>query len=427
MKISVIIPIFNGEMYIKNCIESIQNQTHSDIEILAVNNGSSDNSEKILRDLSLDDNRIKIFTLTENKGPATARNLGLKNAVGDYIAFCDCDDFVPADAYEKALMKKDVYLSDKAYKKEIEKKKKQSCTENSEVELEEGKVEMFFLEENISLTEEDDEIAKRLKIDRYVLADVIVGNFTRIENDKKHYENVSQRAKSPFSICDMECLWNKLYRREFLENHQLMIPDVPYEKDLLFLSYILQCSPRYSVSWTNMYCYVVDDDDRRNLQTKQSGKRVIETTLQGRRQYIEIINDLGYQTAGDLSFYSFRYVFKKWLDVYEEIEKEQSFTIIQKFVEDMDWKGTSNRFYNLVGVTPDEFSQCTLRDFLFSYDHHTFKISSREEVNRNLIKQRNKKISNLSAIQQFEQGEQGLKTLIQCGQGWLAYKIKKCR
>ena len=94
-KISVIIPVYNAENYLKKCIDSVINQTLTDIEIICINDGSTDNSLKILEEYALQDNRIKIIN-QENQGAGAARNAGIKVSSGTYIGFIDPDDFYPS-------------------------------------------------------------------------------------------------------------------------------------------------------------------------------------------------------------------------------------------------------------------------------------------------------------------------------------------
>jgi glycosyltransferase involved in cell wall biosynthesis len=92
-KISVIIPVYNVQKYLRQCLDSVLNQTFADFEIICVNDGSTDDSGKILLEYADKDNRIKIIT-QENKGASEARNSGLKLAQGEYIYFLDSDDFI---------------------------------------------------------------------------------------------------------------------------------------------------------------------------------------------------------------------------------------------------------------------------------------------------------------------------------------------
>lgn len=98
-KISVIVPIYNCEQYLERCIESIRNQTFSNLEIILVNDGSTDASIEICRFYEQLDSRVKVVDKT-NGGAAEARNYGLRNATGKYIGFVDSDDYIDAEMYE---------------------------------------------------------------------------------------------------------------------------------------------------------------------------------------------------------------------------------------------------------------------------------------------------------------------------------------
>ena len=98
-KISVIIPVYNVEQYLEKCLDSILNQTYKNIEIILVNDGSIDKSGLICDEYSRKYNNIKVFH-KENGGVSSARNLGIDNATGQYLAFIDPDDYIDANMYE---------------------------------------------------------------------------------------------------------------------------------------------------------------------------------------------------------------------------------------------------------------------------------------------------------------------------------------
>lgn len=100
--ISIIVPVYNAGKYLKECIESLINQTYKDIEIICINDGSTDNSLNILEKYAQKDNRIKIYS-QENKGESETRNLGLKLAKGKYIMALDADDKCSLDTIETSL------------------------------------------------------------------------------------------------------------------------------------------------------------------------------------------------------------------------------------------------------------------------------------------------------------------------------------
>lgn len=100
IKVSIIVPVYNTEKYIDECLNSLENQTLKEIEIICVNDGSKDGSLGILNAHAAKDSRIKVIN-QENAGVAAARNKGLDEARGDYVAFVDSDDIITPWAYEK--------------------------------------------------------------------------------------------------------------------------------------------------------------------------------------------------------------------------------------------------------------------------------------------------------------------------------------
>lgn len=100
--ISVIVPIYNKEKYLVKCLESIINQTYQHLEIILVNDGSTDGSLKICQEYEKKDKRIKLIS-TKNNGAAHARNLAIDIATGNYISFIDADDYIAKDYYEYLL------------------------------------------------------------------------------------------------------------------------------------------------------------------------------------------------------------------------------------------------------------------------------------------------------------------------------------
>ena len=102
-KISIIIPVYNVEKYLKKCLQSVINQTIPEIEIICVNDGSTDESPQILEEFTQEDDLIKIIN-KENGGIASARNRGLAYATGEYIGFVDSDDWIDPHMYETYII-----------------------------------------------------------------------------------------------------------------------------------------------------------------------------------------------------------------------------------------------------------------------------------------------------------------------------------
>ena len=101
-KISVIITIYNMEQYLDKCIQSVINQTYKNLEIILINDGSTDKSLNICKKYAISDNRV-VLVNKNNEGLVKARISGIKQAVGDYITFVDADDWLDSNAYERVM------------------------------------------------------------------------------------------------------------------------------------------------------------------------------------------------------------------------------------------------------------------------------------------------------------------------------------
>ncbi len=113
IKLSIIVPVYNAEIYLDKCIASLLSQTVENFEILLVNDGSTDSSLEICNRYASKDKRIRVFS-QENSGQSKARNVGLDNAVGEFITFVDSDDWVDSDYYEKLIRAAVLYNADVA-------------------------------------------------------------------------------------------------------------------------------------------------------------------------------------------------------------------------------------------------------------------------------------------------------------------------
>ena len=105
LKVSVVVPVYNTEKYLPKCLDSLLGQTLADIEVICINDASTDGSLDVLKKYAKNDDRIKVIDFTENKGVSVARNVGIDQAMGEYIGFVDSDDFVDLDFYEKLYNK----------------------------------------------------------------------------------------------------------------------------------------------------------------------------------------------------------------------------------------------------------------------------------------------------------------------------------
>lgn len=112
-KISIITPVYNTQKYLRRCIESVLSQTYSNIELLLIDDGSTDESGQICDEYASKDSRVKVFHIL-NGGPSRARNIGLDNVTGDYILFVDSDDWVD-DKFVSHYLCHDYYKYDAVF------------------------------------------------------------------------------------------------------------------------------------------------------------------------------------------------------------------------------------------------------------------------------------------------------------------------
>lgn len=99
--VSIIIPVYNVELYIQDCIDSVLGQSYSNIEVIAIDDASTDSSLQILN--QYEDERLRVFLQTENQGQSAARNVGLNYATGDYILFVDSDDYLKKETLNRLV------------------------------------------------------------------------------------------------------------------------------------------------------------------------------------------------------------------------------------------------------------------------------------------------------------------------------------
>lgn len=102
IKISIIVPIYNGEKYLEQCLDSLLNQTYQNVEILVVNDGSTDSTDRILKKYEKRDSRIVVLN-QKNQGTGMARNLGIDKATGTFLTFVDSDDYLLEECIEKVV------------------------------------------------------------------------------------------------------------------------------------------------------------------------------------------------------------------------------------------------------------------------------------------------------------------------------------
>lgn len=240
IKVSVVVPVYNTEKYLGKCLKSLINQTLKEIEIICVDDGSTDNSFSILKEYQNQDSRIKIIQ-QENKKQGAARNEGTKIAVGEYIGFVDSDDWVDLNYFEELYKAAKKYDSDIALATNVRVGKKKT--------------------------------KKRLNIEKEVFYTTLQGKI-----------DVNCQWKN-------ECPTNKIYRRQMLINNNIVWPEGVYCEDKLFtIQAIYFANGVVSVPNINYY-YYRNPCSTVNTRTVQHIKKLIEDKNAARRNVLEFLKE----------------------------------------------------------------------------------------------------------------------------------------
>lgn len=230
-KISIIVPIYKTEKYLRDCLDSVLSQTFSDWELICVDDGSPDNSDQIVKEYASKDNRIHLI-VQENKGLSGARNTGLDRANGAYIVFLDSDDQLPTYALELMYQ--------------------------------------LACDKGVPM------VASRQKTNRESDKGVVQCQVYR-NNLLKHFVADAKIHSSA---------WNKIYRADVLKTHRF-IPGIYFE-DWPFLMVLMGRLDGYAV--TDTPCYIYRDD---NASITRSGfnQKKVDSYLTGIKTVYDFYRD----------------------------------------------------------------------------------------------------------------------------------------
>ncbi len=234
MKVSVIVPVYNVEEYLEKCLDSITSQSLKDIEIICVNDGSTDRSGEILQKYAKKDNRIRVIN-QENQGVSVARNNAMKEAGGEFLGFVDSDDWISENYFEE------LYNTAKKHDAEI------SCC---------GFVRVYH----------SGRIQKRFEVT---------------------LESVHEGANEKFQAADipkMCYVFNKLFKRSFIEKLGLEFVPGMYFEDIPFSIRAVYFSNKLALSPGSVYYYRANRDSI--TRGYQSDKKQTDRIL-AKKDFIE--------------------------------------------------------------------------------------------------------------------------------------------
>ena len=305
-EISVIVPVYNCERYLLACLDSLIQQSFDDLEIICVDDGSTDNSYNILQDYAGKDRRIKIYQ-QKNQGVAAARNTALKYATGTWLAFCDGDDTAPLDAYQQ------LYKATKG-------------------------------------------------------TDVVIGDFYDMDDYGSKYE-ISTRAKHKnnlfYALFKIPCVWTKLIRKKFVEENKLHFPDVRLGEDVIFLARLTTLKPRYTVISAPVYIHWNHNKEADKSLTHQYDLQHYQGHMYCRDELLRIcweeakIKEAYYYIYHDMLAFPFEFLFR----IQESNEKEQAFRLFKMHLQKYDWSREQKRFECMMGMPYEYFMKMSSKQY----------------------------------------------------------------
>lgn len=226
MSISIIVPVYNTEKYLKDCIESILSQTYTDFELLLIDDGSTDKSGMICEEYSQRDSRIRVFH-KENGGVSSARNLGLEQAAGDYLHFVDADDIVLKGAYE-------------------------------------------YLKDVIQLYSQPDVICFKSNKDKVEPTKGVIGN-------EKYYSDLREGVKHHFIS---STIWCKVFKREFIQKANVNFYPIMYSEDVDFVWNLLRHEGTIVFCQAALYSYMTVSGSAVNSRHTEHVRKSVESLIQ---------------------------------------------------------------------------------------------------------------------------------------------------
>lgn len=217
VKVSIIVPVYNVEKYLAKCLESLLSQTLKDIEIICIDDKSTDNSLEILKEYASKDDRIKLVEQKINQGQGFARNVGIKLVQGEYLSFIDSDDFVEPDMFEKMY--------------------KQACDLSSEI----------VICEYDRLNEKSGKVSKSKYLHK------VSKNYTREDITFPVGVNLENRYIDDILLVSPHYSCNKIYKTNFITQNNILFSEERCFEDVIFVlkSFLLS----KNISYTNDVFY----------------------------------------------------------------------------------------------------------------------------------------------------------------------------
>lgn len=316
VKLSIIMPVFNASKFLNMSLNSIFNQTFRDFEVICVNDGSTDNSMKILESFADQHDCIKIFSIN-NSGAGKARNHGIQQANGEYLAFLDADDiFIDRDALEKMM--------------------------------------------SIAVKNDADMVAANLK---RIKQDATIEESYDFENTLFTYFNREDIIK-PNEYGIPWAFYKNIYKKSFITEHDISFPDLKRGQDPIFLASILTKIEKIYVVDVDLYGYNHSVSGGVNVKLNDYNKK--KDYIQHFRDTFTILDKKGFEMI--LSDYKMEFV--NYLLFRDNLSDEEIKSIVKELFENTDFFEESDygnmimdMIINPVEDVDDEYNM--IKSFLF--------------------------------------------------------------
>lgn len=227
-RLTVIVPVYNAEKYLSRCLDSLLNQGIDEgYEILCINDGSTDLSGEILAKYEREHADVVRIITQSNGGVIAARNRGLDEATGEYITFCDNDDYIIPGAYS--------YLFE------------------------------HFIDSKIDIL-----MFQPLTLDRKTLS------HWKEDNDPSGVVICEGVGRDVYSVPHFSAVWNHIYRKEYIERHHFRLPALIIGEDTLFNLEVFMSNPYVKIVSSRVYRYTVNKDQVTSSRSPEKMKKMLQ-------------------------------------------------------------------------------------------------------------------------------------------------------
>ncbi len=343
-KVSIIIPVYNEKKFVKNCLVSCMNQTLEDIEIIVVDDKSTDNTVEIVKDIMREDSRIKLIELDKNYRQGYARNIAIEQATSDYIMFLDADD-----SYDKTC-------AEKLYNKIVEDDADMTVCKFATIDHKTGKVSFKKYE---------------------------AGNYAYF--DKKFHSGFCYSDINPVELLEKcNVVWDRIYKKSFLIENDIKFPGGMFCEDDVFALKAAFRAKKISVLNECLIYYRIN----RPTSSSMLKDRTTFDCFKMYKMVKENIKEQGIYYKMEEAFmhyhvYSFLFFYQRVNRLYKREffnRMQEELSVYEGFIEDFYNKEASADLYNkLYMILRNNFFMFELKSFFNKYKIPKINISLSNE------------------------------------------------